>query len=102
MVVAKNFEDNTLVVDFDSAEATQLYKSRAFVREINWINKPVLEPRELDVRVRYRDGIVKAIFKPLPDNRAEVEFATPQRAIAPGQVLGIYDAETMLGGAFYE
>ncbi len=102
VVVAKNFENNTLVIDFDSPAAESLYRSEVFVREINWINRPVEESRELDARVRYRDGLVKIMFTPLPDGRAKIEFNTPQRAIAPGQVLAIHDGETLLGGAFYE
>ena len=31
----------------------------------------------------------------------EVTFESPQRALAPGQVIAIYDGERLLGGVFF-
>lgn len=103
VVVAKNFETNELVVAFDSPDAPHLWRSEVFVDEINWINKPITEPREIYARVRYRDDLVKVLFTPLPEGRARVEFEKPQRAIASGQVLAIHDSDpsVVLGGGFY-
>ena len=103
VVVAKNFGTNELVVAFDSPKAPGLWRSDAVIDEINWINKPVSEPREIYARVRYRDGLVKVLFTPLPGNRARVEFEKPQRAIASGQVMAIHDSDpsVVLGGGFY-
>lgn len=102
VVVAKDFSTNTLYVDFDSQSAKNLYQSSATVRDINWINKPVDCERTIQVRVRYRDPIIEAIFTPLGGGRARVEFECKQRALTPGQILAMYDGDTMLGGAFYE
>lgn len=103
VVVAKNFETNELVVTFDAPDAPDLWRTSAEIDEINWINKPILEPREIYARVRYRDDLVKVLFTPLPDNRARVEFEKPQRAIAGGQVLAIHDSDpsVILGGGIY-
>ncbi len=103
VVVAKDFEKNQLVIAFDSPDAPNLWSSEVIIDEINWINKPVEEPRELCARVRYRDGLVKVLFTPMKDNRAKVEFEKPQRAIASGQVLAIHDSDpsVILGGGFY-
>ncbi len=103
VVVAKDYTRNALVVDFDSPEAPNLYAKCAVVSGVNWINIPVVEPKELFVRVRYRDDLVKAYFTPTSDG-AIVEFATPQRALASGQILAIHDSDqtTVLGGAFFE
>lgn len=103
VVVAKNFEKNELVVAFDAPDAPDLWRASAEIDEINWINKPILEPREIYARVRYRDELVKVLFTPLPDNRARVEFEKPQRAIAGGQVLAIHDSDpsVILGGGIY-
>ena len=103
VVVAKDFQTNTLIIDFDSTESPDLYKSTANVVEINWINKPIQEQRQLYARVRYRDELVKVLFTPLANNKASVEFETPQRAIASGQVMAIHDTNqtTVLGGAFF-
>lgn len=103
VVVAKNFETNELVVAFDAPDAPDLWRTSAEIDEINWINKPICEPREIYARVRYRDDLVKVLFTPLPDNRARVEFEKPQRAIAGGQVLAIHDSDpsVILGGGIY-
>ena len=104
VVVAKNFENNTLVVDFDSPEAPNLYRKEVEIIEINWINKPILSPRKIYARVRYRDPLIEAFITPLEGNRARVEFAVEQRAIATGQVMAIHDTDqtTVLGGGFYK
>ena len=103
VVVAKDFETNRLIIDFDSPDAPDLYKKSADIVEINWINKPVPETRELYARVRYRDDLVKILFTPTSPTTARVEFEIPQRAITPGQVIAIHDTNltTVLGGAFY-
>ena len=102
VVIAKDFSTNRLVIDFESDSRGVLYAEKVFARDINWINKPVLETTRLLGRVRYRDDLVGITFIPLKDGRAEIRFDTPQRAIAPGQVLAVYDAQTLLGGMFFE
>jgi tRNA-specific 2-thiouridylase len=37
----------------------------------------------------------------LDNGSVEVTFESPQRALAPGQVIAIYDGERLLGGGFY-
>lgn len=102
VVIAKDFSANRLVIDFDSPDSPDLYKSHTKITEINWINKPVAEKCELYARVRYRDDLVKILLTPT-DSGADVEFETPQRAINAGQVMAIHDQDptTILGGAFY-
>ncbi len=103
VVIAKDFQTNRLIIDFDSPTSPDLYKTFADVVEINWINKPIKEQRQLYARVRYRDDLVKVLFTPTDENSARVEFEIPQRAIAAGQVMAIHDADqtTVLGGAFF-
>ena len=104
VVVAKDFSANTLVVDFDSPAAPGLYSERAVLESVNWINKPLEEPRKIFARARYRDALVGAFFTPLGGGNAEVEFESPQRAIAPGQIMAIHDASdpsVILGGAVF-
>ena len=103
VVVAKDFAHNTLIIDFDSESAPELYASSAKLADVNWINRPLDKPQELYVRVRYRDDLVKALFSPAPDGGATVEFQAPQRAIAAGQVMAIHapNRNTVLGGAFF-
>ncbi len=102
VVVAKDFSTNTLKVDFDSPKSENLYQDTVYVRDINWINKKIDTPRDIQIRARYRDPIIDAHITPLENGRAFVEFSQTQRALNAGQVLGMYDGDIMLGGAFYE
>ncbi len=102
VVIAKDFSSNRLIIDFESDSRDALYSEKVFVRDINWINKPVLETTRLSGRVRYRDDLVGLTFIPLKDGRAEIRFDEAQRALAPGQVLALYDGNTLLGGMFFE
>ena len=104
VVIAKDFENNRLVIEFESAKSQELYKSQTNIVEINWINKPIEQQCELFARVRYRDELVKILFTPTSQTSAKIEFFQPQRAIASGQVMAIHapNQTTILGGGFYE
>lgn len=68
---------------------------------VNWIafDNPV-EPVRAEVRVRYRHTAAPATIRPMPDNRAQVKFDEPQRAIAPGQATVFYSGDEVLGGGW--
>jgi tRNA-specific 2-thiouridylase len=55
--------------------------------------------QSVTAKVRYRSQEVAARVIPLPDNQVEVHFASPQRAITPGQAVVFYDGDLLLGGA---
>ncbi|HEU5441763.1 MAG TPA: tRNA 2-thiouridine(34) synthase MnmA [Ktedonobacterales bacterium] len=63
------------------------------------------EPFAAWVKVRYKAVPVLATVTPLPNRRARVELATPQRAITPGQAAVFYggaDGDEVLGGGLIE
>lgn len=68
---------------------------------VNWIalDNPT-EPVRADVRVRYRHTAEPATITPLPDDRCQVKFDAPQRAITPGQATVFYRAEEVVGGGW--
>lgn len=105
VVVSKDYNTNKLVVAFDSPDAPNLYTTRAALESANWINKPIESPCDIYARVRYRDGLVRARYSPLGGGEGFVEFQTPQRAIAPGQIMAIHDfnePSVVLGGAIFK
>ena len=55
-------------------------------------------PLECTAKIRYRAPEAPARVTPLPDGRVRVEFATPQRAITPGQAVVFYGDDEVLGG----
>ncbi|MFN2578924.1 MAG: tRNA 2-thiouridine(34) synthase MnmA [Pyrinomonadaceae bacterium] len=76
--------------------------SRAFTAaEVNWVtfDNPT-EPVRAEVRVRYRHSAAPATITPRNNNRADVVFNEPQRAIAPGQATVFYRGEEVLGGGW--
>jgi tRNA-specific 2-thiouridylase len=84
-------------------EEEELAASRLTARGVNWLSvpRPSGEIRG-KVRIRYRHAEAPATVRPLPEDRAEVAFDTPQRAITPGQAAVFYDGDVCLGGGWIE
>ncbi len=71
---------------------------------LHWIGPGPGDGREAEavVKIRSRHPGVKARVKTLPGRRAEIEFATPQRGVTPGQAAVFYDGTRVLGGCWIE
>ncbi len=71
----------------------------AEVADVSWVTGE--EPPagiEVYAQPRYRSAAVPARVVNHGDRRATVRFASPQRALAPGQSMCIYDGDEVLGG----
>ncbi len=151
VVTGKRAEDHALLVAFDGPDAPGLWTDTAHVHSLSWLAEPIVEPRRLECRVRYRDPRVPIEFIPQvervdpnalfsasladapaevgrvipnapsspslaapklgvggspssdlrPPTSALVRFDSPQRALAPGQILALYDGERLLGGGVF-
>ena len=76
----------------------ELLGRRALLADrVNWIPERPDGPFEADVRIRYRAGEAPAVVEPAGDDRARVEFPSPIRAVAPGQLAVFYSGEEVLG-----
>ncbi len=75
----------------------RLERRGLLVSGVNWL-APVSLPSRATVRIRYSTPDVPAVLRPGGDG-VVVEFHTPQRAPAVGQVVAFYDGELVLGGA---
>ena len=95
-VSGKNMAENTVTVGLESA----LFHSSLLADEWNWIAAPpaVGQPLPCTARTRYHQPERPAIATLLPDGRVRVDFAAPQRAIAPGQAVVLYNGESVIGG----
>jgi len=101
VVVGKRASDNALLVAFDQPGAPGLFQSEVRVHSLSWTGDPVPAPQRLEGRVRYRDPRVALDFHPEDGRTALIRFERPQRALASGQVLALYDGPRLLGGGVY-
>lgn len=104
VVVGKRASDHALLVAFDEPQAPGLFTSQVAVYSLRWNTAtPQLAPADLEGKVRYRDPRVPLHFAPDPSDptRATVTFREPQRGLAAGQILAIYDGNRLLGGSVY-
>lgn len=101
VVVAKRGADNALVVALERPDAPGLHARRAALDGVSFIGAPIASPAHLSARPRYRAPAASALFTPLADGRAQIEFDAPQRALTPGQVCALYDGPRLVGGAIF-
>jgi tRNA-specific 2-thiouridylase len=86
-------EENAVVVG--TAQALEAQGLEA--EDVHWLAPPDGDFRA-QVQIRYRSPAVHARVFPGPDRTARVEFELPQRAVAPGQSVVVYDGDRVLGG----
>lgn len=101
VVVGFNQERNELIVAFDKPSSPGLFTSEVEVYGLSFVNKPVTESCRILAKPRYRDDSQAISYTPTGPDTARVVFDEPQRALASGQILALYDGETLLGGGFY-
>lgn len=97
-----------VAMDADRNEVTigpedSLLKKKCVVSNMNWVNRlDFTQNQNLKAKIRYRAKESAVQLYPLLDNRVEVEFIDPQRAITPGQALVLYDNDRVVGGGWIE
>ena len=107
VVTGKRASDHALLVAFDGPEAPGLWASECRVQHLSFIGEPITTPCRIECRVRYRDPRVAIEFTPVgpvvPDApaAAHIKFSQPQRALAAGQIMALYNGEKLLGGGVF-
>ena len=101
VVVGKDFTKNALIVALDHPDAPGLFTRDCYVHALNFISDPIHQPTSLLARPRYRNPPQSITFTPKGKGEAHIRFATPQRALATGQVCALYRGEQLLGGGIY-
>lgn len=90
--------DNRVVV----GDREELLAPGLLAAEVNWLVEPPAKAMRCKVKIRYRHAGAAALVTPLPEDRAQVAFETPQSAVAPGQAVVFYDGPRVLGGGWIE
>lgn len=94
-VMAVNPKDNTVVLGRDS----DLYSDTLIASDLNLISmEKISEPVRLKAKVRYRHTEQWATVTQIEDDKIQVVFDEPQRAITRGQAVVLYDEDIVVGG----
>ncbi len=100
--VDKDLERNVLVVA-QGSNHERLFASRLLASAPAWVNAPPQTmPLQCSAKIRYRQADQACEVSLLPEGQLQVDFASPQRAITPGQYVVFYADERCLGGAIIE
>jgi len=104
-VAAKDPETNTLTVV--QGEHPMLYSDHAAVGPINWIGAAPSPQRlrdglECSVKIRYRQQDQRCTLRAAGEDCLQIDFASSQRAVAPGQYAVFYAGDRCLGGGVIE
>jgi tRNA-specific 2-thiouridylase len=98
-VVELDYRRNTLVV----GPVAELEQRRLMADRVNWTqDAPPPAGTPAQCKIRYKAQAVDCTLYPLPGDRVQVQFAAPQRNIAPGQGAVFYAGDECLGGGIIE
>jgi tRNA-specific 2-thiouridylase len=95
-VVGKDMDKNEVYVTTDLNDDT-LWKKTIKLTNLHWINN-VPADGKYQIRVRHRAPLADAKLSFIDKDDIKLELDHPERAIAPGQSVVIYDGDTCLGG----
>lgn len=97
-VIAKQIEDNTLIVA-QGENHPALFSKDITATQVHWIagNPPTL-PLKACAKVRYRQTDQACVIEQTSATDYQVIFTEPQRAVTPGQSVVFYSGERCLGG----
>lgn len=91
-VCEKNLRDNTVTLGDEGL----LYAKVLFAEDLNWIVPPPAVLRVM-AKTRYRQPEQEATVR-VEGDKIRVEFDEPQRALATGQAVVLYDGDVVIGG----
>jgi tRNA-specific 2-thiouridylase len=94
-VVGKDMDKNEVYVTTDLNDET-LWKKEINLTNVHWINDAPPDGK-YQIRVRHRAPLTDAMIEKTADG-LKLSLDNPERAIAPGQSVVIYDGEICLGG----
>jgi tRNA-uridine 2-sulfurtransferase len=100
-VLAIEPEENRVVV----GEERDLLAPGLSGERLHWIGRDFEGPEgeiEATVKIRSRHPGVAARIRPLGGGNVEIEFATPQRGVTPGQAAVFYRGTRVLGGCWIQ
>jgi tRNA-uridine 2-sulfurtransferase len=95
-VVGKDMDKNEVYVTTDLNDGS-LWKNTVTLASVHWINDAPQLGR-YDIRVRHRAKLVKAQLAYDDDGNISLQLVNPERAVAAGQSVVLYDGDVCIGG----
>ena len=90
---------NTVIL----GDGSEVFSDNLIASDLNFIAIDSLRnPTKVKVKIRYSAKEADALIKPVENDRVEVQFETPQRAVTPGQAVVFYEGDAVLGGGIIE
>ena len=94
-VAGKNLEKNQVIL----TKGPALYSEALEAEDFNWISMdPPKEEYPVTVKTRYNAKAVPAFVSVKEENNVFLRFEKPERAVAAGQAVVLYDGEIVVGG----
>ena len=93
-VVEIDRKNNRLIIGNEE----DLYTKQCYLTNINWLVSTESIKFPCLTQIRYRKPATPATIILINKNTAEVVFDTPQKSVAPGQVLAMYQNKSVIGG----
>ncbi|MFP4208841.1 MAG: tRNA 2-thiouridine(34) synthase MnmA [Wenzhouxiangella sp.] len=101
-VAAKDLAGNALCA-VQGSHHRLLMSDRLSAGQLNWIDgRPPPRGLRLAAKVRYRQPDQACRIEQISDERLQLHFEKPQRAVTPGQSVVLYDGDHCLGGGVIE
>ncbi len=98
-VCKKDLENNKVIL----CDNQNLFSTELYANNINLITcDEIKEPIKAKAKVRYNQKEQPATITQVDKDRLHIVFDEPQRAIAKGQAVVIYDGDTVIGGGTIE
>ncbi len=91
-VVGKDMNKNEIYIS-NNLNSDGFWRNEIELGHLHWINQPAVNNKNYQIRVRHRAPLVEAIY-----NDGKLILSEPERAIAAGQSVVIYDDQICLGG----
>jgi tRNA-specific 2-thiouridylase len=101
-VVGKDVARNALIVD-QGHDNAHLLSRRLVASRLTWVAGQAPDASlPLAAKTRYRQSDQPCMIRDVDGDRLELEFATAQRAVTPGQSVVLYAGDECLGGGVIE
>lgn len=96
-VVGKDMNKNEVYVTTNLNDDA-LWKPELSLVNAHWISGVAPEEGDFTIRVRHRAPLAAAHLTHMADGTVSFTLSSPERAVAPGQSVVIYDGEQCIGG----